>query len=32
MRPKEMRPKAAQVGKAHDLSKIHKKYTYLPIF
>ena len=29
---KEMRPKAAQVGRAHGLPKIHKKYTDLPSF
>ena len=29
---KEMRPKAAQVGRAHSLPKIHKKYTDLPSF
>ena len=29
---KEMRPKAAQVGRVHGLSKIHKKYTDLPSF
>ena len=27
-----MRPKVAQVGSAHILSKIHKKYTDLPKF
>ena len=29
---KEMRPKTAQVGRAHGLPKIHKKYTDLPSF
>ena len=29
---KEMRPKAAQVGRAHGHPKIHKKYIDLPIF
>ena len=29
---KEMRPKAAQVGRAHSLPKIHKKDTDLPSF
>ena len=29
---KEMKPKAAQVGRAHGLPKIHKKYTDLPSF
>ena len=29
---KEIRPKAAQVGRAHGLPKIHKKYTDLPSF
>ena len=29
---KEMRPKSAQVGRAYDLPKIHKKYTDLPSF
>ena len=27
-----MRPKTAQVGRAHGLPKIHKKYTDLPSF
>ena len=29
---KEMRPKSAQVGRAYDLPKIHKKYVGLPSF
>lgn len=29
---KEMRPKTAQVGRAHGFPKIHKKYTDLPSF
>ena len=29
---KEMRPKAAQVGRVHSRPKIHKKYIDLPIF
>ena len=29
---KEMRPKAAQVGRAHGYPKTHKKYIDLPSF